>query len=162
MSSGISQSYSLTRPNDTSAYLANDVVGASTATGGGVLEFTNIGSGSNSRFFLMSSQFRWDVTSIPSGATSFNLHLYSASPPSAYGDNAPWDLTSQDRPYYLGYISLGTPVDLGSTCYVEANILNKEMRLSGTSLFAYLVTVGAYTPTAQSVQYMNLLGLGLW
>jgi len=162
MSSGISQAITITRPANATAYGAGDVVGNSTAAGGGILEFTNIGSGSNSRFFLMSSQFRWDLSTIPSGATSFNLHFYSASPPSAYADNDPWDLPSGDRAYYLGYISLGTPVDLGSTCYVEANILNKEMRLSGTSIYAYLVTVAGYTPASGTTMGINLLGLGLW
>lgn len=155
MSSGVSSSVSVTRPNDTTAYIAGDVVG-------GVIEFVGMGSGYNSRLLLTSTQLRWDVSSIPAGATSFTLQLYSASPPSALADNAPWDLPSGDRAYYLGSISLGTPVDLGSTCYVEQNIINKEVRLSGTSIYAYCVTAAGYTPAAETVQFFNLLAIGLW
>ena len=86
------------------------------------------------------------------------------SPPSALADNAPWDLPSGDRSAFLGIVQLGTPVDLGSTLYVEANIINKQIKLAGTSLFGYLVTQTGYTPAANSEVYVNTLhavGLGL-
>ena len=102
-----------------------------------------------------------DVTAVPSGMTSFNLHLYSVTPPSALGDNAAWDLPSGDRASYLGYISLGTPVDVGSTLYVQTTQVNKHVKLAGTSLFAYLVTVGAYTPSASVVKKITLHAINL-
>jgi len=146
---------SVTRPNDTTPYNANDVVG-------GVITFSSMGP-SAGRVMLTSSQFQWDVTAIPSGATSFFLALYNVTPPSAYADNAAWDLPSGDRNAFLGIVQLGTPVDLGSTLYIEQNIINKQIKLAGTSLFAYCVTVGGYTPAAQTVQRFSLhtVGLGL-
>ena len=63
---------------------------------------------------------------------------------------------------YLGPVNLGTPVDLASTLYIEANIINKEMRLSGTSIFAYLVTTSVSPPSAQDRIFLNMLGIGLW
>jgi len=162
MSSGISQAITITRPANTTAYGAGDVVGNSTAAGGGILEFTNMGSGSNSRLYLTSTQFRVDLSSVPSGMTYFTLHLYNASPGSAYADNDPWDLPSGDRAAYLGYIVLGTPVDLGATLYVEQNLINKEVRLRGTSIYAYLVTATGYTPASGTTMGLNALALGMW
>jgi hypothetical protein len=155
MASGVNSTATVTRPNDTTPYSAGDVVG-------GLITFPNFGSGYSSYLMLTSTQFRWDVSAIPSGATSFALQLYSASPATPLADNAPWDLVSADRGIYLGSISLGSPVDLGSTCYVEQNIINKEIRLSGDTLYAYCVTATGYTPAAQVVQFFNLLAVGLW
>lgn len=143
----------VTRPNDTTAYGAGDVVG-------GAFEFTSMGP-SGGRIMLTSSNFEWDVSAVPSGATSFFLALYSVTPPSAYADNTPWDLPSGDRASFLGIVQLGTPVDLGATLYVEQNIINKQVKLAGTSIFAYCVTVAGYTPTAQTVQQFTLHSVGL-
>ena len=147
-------SVTITRPNDTNAYTANDVIGAATGSTAAV-EFKGMGE-SGSRIMITSSQFEIDASAVISGETSYLLHLYNVTPPSALGDNAAFDLPSGDRASYLGFISLGTPADLGSTLYVEANIVNKQMALSGQSLFGYLVTVGAYTPTAQRVYKITL------
>ena len=97
MSSGISQSVTFNRPNNTTAYGAGAVVGPLTSGLGGLLEFANVGSGSNSHFFLTSSQFRWDISAVPSGATSFTLQLYNAAPATPLADGATWDLVSADR-----------------------------------------------------------------
>ena len=143
----------VTRPNNTTPYDAGDVVG-------GAFEFTNMGP-SGGRIMLTSSEFEWDVSAIPSGATSFFLALYNVTPPSAYADGATWDLASGDRASFMGILQLGTPVDLGSTCYVSQDIINKQRKLAGTSIFAYCVTVGGYTPTAQTVQQFTLHSVGL-
>lgn len=143
----------VTRSNNTTAYTANQVVG-------GAFEITNMGP-SGGRIMLTSTQFEWDVSAVPSGASSFYLALYSVTPPSAYADNTTWDLPSGDRASFLGIVQLGTPVDLGSTLYIEQNIVNKQIKLAGTSLFAYCVTVGAYTPSAQAVQQFTLHSVGL-
>lgn len=146
----------ITRPANTTAYTALDVVG-------GVLTFPSIGP-SAGRIMLTSTQLELDIAAIPSGMTSFFLALYNVTPPSALADNAPWDLPSGDRSAFLGIVQLGTPVDLGSTLYVEQNIINKQIKLAGTSLFGYLVTQTGYTPASNSEVYVNTLhavGLGL-
>ena len=51
---------------------------------------------------------------------------------------------------FLGYIDFGTPLDLGSTLYVETNNLNKVIKTTGTNIFGYLVTAGAYMPVASA------------
>jgi hypothetical protein len=149
----------ITRPNDTSAYTANDVIGAATGSTAAV-EFKNMGP-SGARIMITSTQLEIDATAVISGETSYRLHLYNITPPSASGDNAAWDLPSGDRASYLGFIELGTPVDLGSTLYVEQNIVNKQTSLSTQSLWGYLVTIGAYTPTAQRIHKITLHSVAL-
>lgn len=87
-------------------------------------------------------------TAVIAGETSYRLYLYDVTPPGEFEDNDAWDLPAGDRASFLGYVDLGTPVDLGSTLYVQTLGVNKELSLSGSSLFGVLVTVGAFTPTA--------------
>lgn len=150
-SQGYSASVSVTRPNDTIAYTAGDVVGAAAAA----LTFPTMGP-SAKEIIITSAALEVDVTSVPSGMTSFRLYLYNATPPSALADNAPWDLPAGDRASYIGYVDLGSPIDLGSTLYVQGSGMNFQTKLAGTSLFGYLVTNGAYTPTALAVKIVTL------
>ena len=148
-------SVSFTRPNNTTAYSAGAVLGSSTSTTA-ALEFTIMGPSTGGEIMLTTSNFEIDVNSIPSGMTSFVLHFYSSTPPSAYADGATFDLPSGDRSVYLGNINIGTPVDLGSTLYVNTPQINQQVSLTGSSLFAYLVTVTGYTPTAQAAKKITL------
>jgi len=149
-----SATVTITRTADTNAYAANDVVGAATGSTAAV-EFANMGLGGG-RIMLTSARLMINDTGVISGEANYRLHLYSRTPPGALGDNAAWDLPSGDRTYYRGFVDLGTPVDLGSTLYVEANTLNKQVNLETKSLFGYLVTTGAYTPTSGRVYTVEL------
>jgi hypothetical protein len=144
-------SVSFTRPSNTDAYTANDVVGATVAA----LEFHHIGPAGKD-ILITTASLKIDVSSVPSGMTSFRLHLYRVTPPSALADNAAWDLPSGDRAAYAGYIDLGTPVDVGATLYVQATHLNRQINLATDSLFGYLVTNGGYTPTSAAVKKVTL------
>jgi hypothetical protein len=105
--SALLSSVSITRTADTNAYTAGDVIGAATGSTAAV-EFVNIGQPSGDRDILITSaELEIDASAIPSGMTSFNLYLYSATPPGALGDNAAFDLSSGDRASFLGKISLG-------------------------------------------------------
>ena len=111
---------------------------------------------------ITDTDFRIDLTGVISGMTTFRLHLYNITPPSALGDNAAWDLPAGDRASYLGYLDLGTIVDLGSTLYVERNGVNKKLLMGATtSLFGYLVTIGTYTPSSADVHTIRLNAVGL-
>jgi len=158
-SNGYSAAVTLTRTADTNAYAANDVLGAATGSTA-ALTFTSMGP-SAGRIMLTGATFEIDATAIISGETSYLLHLYNITPPSALGDNTAFDLPSGDRASYLGSVNLGTPVDLGSTLYIGADAIGKPIKLSGTSLFGYLVTVGAYTPTSARVHVITLHAVGV-
>lgn len=124
------------------AYLAGDIMQ-------GARELTNIGPAGGGEVLIVNTRLRVDAASVVSGETSYTLHLYSVTPPSALADNAVWDLPSGDRASYMGSIALGTPVDLGSTLYVEQTGLTKQVTVpAGGSLFGYLVTNGGFTATA--------------
>lgn len=156
---GYSAAVSLTRTADTNAYLANDVLGAAVdATA--ALTFASMGP-SAGRVMLTTAEFEIDSTAVISGQTSYRLYLYNVTPPSALADNVAWDLPSGDRASFLGYVDLGTPVDLGSTLYVQTTQINKQVKLASTSLFGYLVTIGPYTPASATVHKITLHAVGI-
>lgn len=81
----------------------------------------------------------------------WRLHLYNVTPPSAIADDAAFDIPSGDRSSYLGYVDLAQLLDLGATLYIDTPNLNKQIKLSGTSVFGYLVN--ATTLTAEAVAH---------
>lgn len=111
---------------------------------GGAQEFALIGP-SAGRVRIVSATLEIDGATIET--TAWRLHLYSVTPPSAYADDAAWDVASGDRAGYLGYIDFAQVIDLGSTLYIEA-APNKQLKLAGTSLFGYLVNGTTLTPQA--------------
>ena len=143
-STGYRSAIVTTRPANVTPYTAGDVVG-------GAIAFTTIGP-SAGHIIITSVDLRYDVAAIPAGMTSFRLHLYTVTPPSATADNAAWDLPAGDREAYIGYIDIGSPADVGSTLFVQLDGLNKQAKLATaeTSLYGYLVTNGGYTPAANS------------
>lgn len=154
MSYAYAAAVSLTRTADTNAYLANDVVGAAPGSTA-ALTFLNIGPGQG-EIEVTTIELEIDRNAVISGETSYLLYLYNVTPPSALGDNVPWDLPAGDRASFLGYINLGTPVDVGSTLYVQTTAVNRVVSLLGSSLFGYLVTVGPYTPASATVHKITL------
>lgn len=145
----------ITRPANTTAYNQGDVVG-------GAIEFKDMASTIGRDIVITSTDLRIDVSAVPSGMTSFRLHLYKKTPPSAYADNALWTGASGDRAYYLGFLDLGSPALAGTGgawlfCQAEQN--NKQLRLASdeTSLYGYLVTNGAFTPAGNSEVYVPTL-----
>lgn len=152
--SGNTTTVTITRTADTNAYAANDVIGAATGSSACV-EFTGMGlSGGDT--MITGAELMVEASALISGETNYRLYLYSVTAPSALGDNAAFDLPSGDRNSFLGFIELGTPVDLGSTLFVQVEGINKHIKLAGTSIFAYLVTTTAYTPTSARVYRVTL------
>lgn len=148
-SSAYRSAQTVTRPANATPYTANDALGAAAAA----IEFTNIAPSAGGQIVITSAKLQVDVASVPSGMTSFRLYLYSVTPPSALADNAAWDLPSGDRASFLGYVDLGTPVDLGSTLFVQTNAINAQFTAASSSLFGYLVTAGGFTPAGNSEVY---------
>lgn len=147
---------SFTRPSNTNTYGAGDVVGATAAA----LRFEGLAQ-PGSDLMITSSTLRIDLSAVPSGMTSFTLHLYGVTPPSALADEATWDLPSGDRASYLGSIALGTPVDVGSTLFIEANSLAKMIHPLGRDIYGYLVTVGTYAGASAGTYSITLTSVVL-
>ena len=155
---GYNPSISFARTADTSAYNAGDVIGINNAgsPGSAIHSFTSFGpAGGN--VIITGAYLRIDASSVPAGMTNFRLHLYDASP-TAILDNAVWDLPSGDRTAYLGYIDLGTPVDVGSTLFVQFDQINKQLKLASavTTIYGELVTNGGFTPASGTVFTIRL------
>ena len=142
------------RPNDTNAYTALDVIGSNPAVN---LTFANIVSVNGGGFFIVGASLEIDVNAIPSGMSTFKLHLYNVAP-TAIADNVAFNLPSADRTKYLGYITLNTPIDLGDTLWSQNDNLNFKHNCASDSrsIYGLLQTVGAYTPSAQAVKIVTL------
>jgi hypothetical protein len=97
------------------------------------------------------------AAAVPAGMSVIRMYLYSASPPSAYADNAVWDLPSGDRSSFVGYVEFPAITDLGSTLFTQLDNAGKQVKLNGTSLFAYIVTSTGFTPAANSESYTATL-----
>ena len=141
---------SITLPATPAAYSARDVIG-------GVLSFTNMHYLGGGNLDLISARLSLGISALPSGMSTFELHMYSASPPSAIADNGAFDLTTADLPYYLGKLVFPAPVDEGSALSVSLDSINKQVFLTTDTVFGYLMTVGGYTPAAGSEVYRTAL-----
>jgi len=152
-------SVSQTRPNDTTAYTALDVVGTSPAT---IIEFTNVLATAGADFVVMGASLRVDVGTKPAGMDGFRLHLYSSAP-TAIADNTAFNIPSADRGKYLGYITLTSPTDFGDTLYGQTDNINfkRKLAVGSTSLFGILETIAGYTPTASTVKTVTLSVVGV-
>ena len=133
-----------------SSHVANDCNGAAGT-------FSNMGL-SAARIMITSATL--EIDGATAEATAWRLYLYNVTPPSATADDGAWDLVSGDRASYLGYVDLGTAVDLGSTQWVETHGINKQLKLAGTNLFGYLVNLTTLTPAAVA-HIVTLHGVGL-
>lgn len=147
-------SATITRPNDTTAYTALDVV---STQAGAVLEFATLGK-PNGVSLLTELRYMVDTGTVPSGMGAFRLHLYNAAP-TAIADNAAFNLPAADRAKYVGFIEFGTPLDLGDTLFSQKEDLRKQVALSGGSLYGILQTVNGFTPTANRIKTITLLAL---
>jgi len=141
----------ITRPANTTAYTALDVVGDT--TGSAILEFKNIKSPGGGEILITSVELEIDVASLPAGMTGFNVRLYNVSP-TAIADNAAWLYDSDDRGKYLGKIVLATPIDEGGTLFIDNDLTSpKQVSLLSSSLFVELQTITGYTPAGNSETY---------
>lgn len=153
---------SFTRPNDTNAYAALDVLGSATGSTAALsFTFTGLASSAAQEVMITSSALEIGLSAVPSGMTSFELALYSCTPPSALGDNVAYTVPSGDRSCYLGKISLGSPAAYTSSLEVETDFINRSITApSGGVVYGYLITDGAYTPAANTTFKVTLHAMG--
>jgi hypothetical protein len=151
-------SASQTRPNNTTSYTALDVVGTDAATN---ISFDLVNRVPASGYFIiLGVSLLSDANAVPSGMGNFRLHLFSEAP-TAITDNLAFNLIAADRTKYIGSIDIPTPTDLGDTLFSRVDNLNFVAKLasSATAVIGVLQTLGAYTPSAQSVQTITLRGI---
>ena len=157
VSAGFRSTTTITRPSNTTAYTAGDVVGD---TGGSAI-LTLSSMGPNGGYILLqSAALIFSDSAVPSGMASFRVHLYSASP-TAIADNAAFDLVSGDRAGYMGFFDIPTPVDFGSTLYIQTDYIGRMIKMAtgSTTLYAEIETKGAYTPVSASTIELRISAL---
>jgi hypothetical protein len=116
----------ITRPSNTTAYTAGDVVGD---TGGSaIISLTSAGP-SGGFVLVQSVSLVFSNSTVPAGMGAFRVHLYSVSP-TAIADNAAFDLVSGDRDTYMGFIDLPTPADFGSSLYTQTDYPGRLIKLA--------------------------------
>lgn len=158
LSDGAKSSASFTRPTGTTAYSAGDVVGPAEA----VLQFSNIANYAGRSIIISGATLEIDTNTVPTGMTSFKLHLYNAAP-TAIAENAAFDLPEADRDKYIGNITISAPSDLGSTLWSQNDNLNFNAKLSDISMSVYgmLTTDAAHTPVSACVYKVTLYSVGV-
>lgn len=142
---------SFTRPANTTAYAAGDLV-ANSATAGSVVPLD----------FYLSGSFSWHIVGVKiakSGTTptnaNFKAHFYAASPTCANGDNGAWSTNQVAN--YLGYIAV-TAMDaftdgcagvnhVGEAGYIH---IDREYTTDNT-IYCLLEAEAAYTPASAEV-----------
>lgn len=148
-----SASASVTRPDDATAYTAADVIGPT--SGSSALEFAKVCSPDGGDIIIETASLLIEAAALIASEAAYTLHLFSVTPPSALADNAGFLLAAGDRASYLGSIDLGTPVDVGSSLFVQTTP-RKQVRAVSGSIYGYLVTAAGYTPTALRVHTVTL------
>ncbi len=159
-----------TRPNDTTAYAANDVIGSNPAA---VMTFTNCGRVAGGNGVIRKMKLFKSATGGNGGAGvgAVRLYLFSVAP-TAVVDNSPWVLKYAERADYLAQYPNGTffAMDLlsnstaGSTAGGTFGLTafpfypNIPFVCAGgdTSLYGVLVLNGSYTPIANETFSIEL------
>lgn len=134
---------SFTRPANTTAYTAGDVIGSATSA----IHTLSAAGPSGGSVLVQSMELFIGSTALPAGMGGFRVHLFSASP-TAIADNAVFNLSSAEHAAYRGFVDLGTPQDLGDTLFAQADYIGRLVKLAAasTSLFAEIEPRGGYTP----------------
>jgi hypothetical protein len=164
----IFSSYSGVRPNNTTAYIAGDVMSDISVQ---QCRFANFGI-ANSSVFIQSASLSLQTGVKPSdnGFAGFRLYLYNTAMPAAIPDNFQWFLIDNgqaiyDTDKYRGYIDLIPYVSNGNYLYFQNNNVNKQVKLasrSDYSLYGHLVTLGTYSNPQPSTTFtIELNGIQL-
>lgn len=123
-------------------YTAGDVFGTAQT-------FSGIGPSAGGTVRIISTTLLIAHTALVSSEGAYTLHLFNAALASPLADNAAFDVAVADRSKYLGSLALGTPVDVGTSLWVEVNLLGKLILVpSGGAVVGYLVNAATITPTA--------------
>lgn len=150
----ISTSTSFTRPADTTAYAANDLVANSTTAGSVVPMSFTIPKLSGFKLYKVSiARSNATVTN-----AKFNLHLYGLSPTCSNGDNGAWLTTASN---WLGSFAVDGSTQTfsdTSTAYAISATYPFLLLPAGRTIYGLLQATAAYTPASAEVFTVTLTG----
>lgn len=148
---------SFTRPADTTAYAAQDVVSNSTSAPT-LLAFGGAARGNGGSGLILSARHMKSSTTT-SGAT-YRLILYKVSTITAINDNAQFTMLYANRANRVGFIDFthstgGTGSDSSSALSTFVN-LPFVCDAAQSSLWGILIVTSAYTPTSGEQHFIEL------
>lgn len=150
---------SFTRPADTTAYTANDLV-ANSVTAGSVIPLT-FGLGYGQNFKIFQAKIKFNSATNTNG--KFLIHLYGSSPTVTNGDNGAWLSTESS---YFGNIAVDSTTQTfsdsskGIGTYVNTSV-EVPMLIQADNNYKFyglLQATAAYTPTSAEVFTVSLIG----
>lgn len=149
-------SVAISRPENTTAYTALDVIGvADSVTAANAGSAIHVFSGVPKRAFIQDVSLAVALAAVPSGMAAFRVHYFSESP-AAILDNAAMDLAVASLPNYCGFTDLTTVVDYGSSLFTQNAAANKRVYTPSGVLYVILQTVGGFTPTSSEDYQLTL------
>lgn len=152
----LTASASFTRPNDTTAYAANDLMANST-TAGSVVPMSFIFPAGGT-MWLRTVKVRKSGTTATNG--NFHIRLYSASPTCANGDNGAWSTSGAAT--YLGKLDPAIVEAFTDGCaVVDSTSESADLQIdigNGNTVYGLMVADAAYTPAANEVFTVTLYG----
>jgi hypothetical protein len=149
-------SATFTRPNDTTAYAASDVVCNSTSAPA-VLTFSGMARSMGGSGRILTA--RHTKNSTTTTGASYRLWLYRTTP-TPINDNAQFPLLYANRANRLGFIDFshttgGTGSDSTSAMVTFAGI-DYLCDSASMDLFGILIVTAAYTPASQEQHFIEL------
>ena len=139
----------------TSTLAANTTPRAANTVFGGALQLVSSPAPIAGQWIIITDiEVIINVATLPVGMTGFQLYTYGVTPPSAIPAAGVYSFPPVDRAsiIYPKGTSIGN-AELargGGSVVLQENNINRVLKLTGTSLFAYLVSIGAFTPAAAS------------
>lgn len=152
-------SATFTRPADTTAYTANDLVANSVTAGSVVPMVFNIPGGRSAKVFRAGVKFNSATVT----NAKFKLHLYLTSPTCTNGDNGAW-LTTESG--YQDNIAIDCTTNTfsdngkGFGTYLDTAVEVPMMIQANTNqqIYGLLQATAAYVPTSAEVFTVNIIG----
>ena len=153
----VATAVSFTRPADTTAYAALDVVSNSTSAPS-LLVFSNAARNLGGSGLILSARHMKNSTT--TAGASYRLMLYGHNVVTPINDNSPFTMLYANRTTRIGYIDFthsagGTGSDSTSALSTFIN-LPFVCNAAHTSLWGILTVTSAYTPTSAEQHYIQL------
>lgn len=152
----VTSTASFTRPNDTTAYAANDLVANSTTAGSVVPMTFRFPTGHGTGLHLRAVKIQKSGTTATNG--NFHLRLYASSPTCANGDNGAWSTSLSG---YLGKIDpaiVEAFTDGSAVVGAVGEAADVHLSLGSSGIvYGLLVADAAYTPAANEVFTITLM-----
>jgi hypothetical protein len=150
-------SINFARPNDSTAYAANDGVG------GFVLNFTNISRINGGWGYISKAMCATNQATMPG---QLRLHLFNFAAIAVVADNAPFTTSAAENGNYQGWVDFNTFITggAGSTASRSLGQLGTltsmpfQAQSTSRSLFGIVETLNAWTPAPQQQFSFYLTG----